>query len=240
MFLPSIIHYRSTLDPAQGGVVAHVSDLALLCRDAGARVTIVAPSETPRPKNLDPGGGLAIETIGKPALGGVLLSGAQRRRFAELAADHDVVHLHGAWTLPNFQLASDAMERGQPYLATPHGMLDDWCLKHKGWKKMPFLAVVPRDAGGHGSRGGPCCFTEHALSDLVRTRPQPGEITVSEPNPSHDAVFRAGRLQNAPAEHDLAYLEARKIDADALDVACARRPAKRKVWDVAVRGVAAG
>jgi len=64
--------------------------------------------------------------------------------------------------------------------------------------------------------------------------------TNSEPNPSHDRVFRAGRLQNAPAEHDLAYLEARKIDADALDVACARRPAKREVWDVAIRGVAAG
>jgi len=170
--LPSIIHYRSTLDPTQGGVVAHVSDLALLCRDAGARVTIVAPSETPRPKNLDPGGGLAIEAIGKPAMGGVLLSGAQRRRFAELAGDHDVVHLHGAWTTPNFQLASDAMKRGQPYLATPHGMLDDWCLKHKGWKKMPFLHLFGKRYFSNASHVVFC-----ATGELTQSKPWIGSAT---------------------------------------------------------------
>ncbi len=138
---PSVLHYLDQLDPRTGGVVAHVSDLAVLCAERGVRVCIATSHEHPRPERLDQKPGPDIVPLGPPGLGGILLSGSQLDRLFELASGFDVMHLHGAWNVANLQIASRARRLGKPYVTTPHGMLDDWCMQHRGWKKKGYMAL---------------------------------------------------------------------------------------------------
>ncbi len=49
-----------------------------------------------------------------------LLTGA--KRFKELAADCDIIHLHGVWNKMNILAGHYCTRMGKPYVVTPHGM----------------------------------------------------------------------------------------------------------------------
>jgi glycosyltransferase involved in cell wall biosynthesis len=61
------------------------------------------------------------------------------------------VHIHGMWQLIGYAAARHAASRGISYVLTPHGMLEPWSLRHRGWKKRLALCLawhkVIRSAG---------------------------------------------------------------------------------------------
>lgn len=136
-----VAHYINSLDPSRGGVVAHVSDLAVLTQNAGAEVTIASPYAHPHPGNLDYEGGPTIVDLGPPIKRVLMLRKDQVRQVLELAAKSDITHLHTAWTPANIQIAKALRRNNLPYVITPHGMLDDWCLSYHPIRKRIFLGL---------------------------------------------------------------------------------------------------
>lgn len=49
--------------------------------------------------------------------------------------DVDLVQTHGLWMYPSVATLRWYRRTRRPYLVHPHGMLDAWALRHRGWKK---------------------------------------------------------------------------------------------------------
>lgn len=58
--------------------------------------------------------------------------------------DYDLVHVHGLFAYTTLPACAAARRFGKPYVITPHGMLDPWCLSHKWWKKLPYYFLLER------------------------------------------------------------------------------------------------
>ncbi|MGD0388797.1 MAG: glycosyltransferase [Tepidisphaeraceae bacterium] len=66
------------------------------------------------------------------------------RLWRDLLAGGGVAHLHCPWTASNIQMSRVARRLGMPYVVSIHGMLDDWAMSQRGWKKRLFLALGGR------------------------------------------------------------------------------------------------
>lgn len=65
--------------------------------------------------------------------------------------DYDLVHVHGLFAYTTLPACAAARHFGKPYVITPHGMLDPWCLSHKWWKKLPYYYLLERRNLRHAS-----------------------------------------------------------------------------------------
>ena len=70
--------------------------------------------------------------------------GSAVTKAASVVSHMDAVHLHGMWSLANLQWADFATNSNCPYFISPHGMLDDWCMRQKSFKKNLFLRMGGR------------------------------------------------------------------------------------------------
>lgn len=109
-----LLHVLQTLDSSSGGVATACSRLASEQANSGRNVRVFA-------RHPDPA------TSTGPPLAEYGL------RDAALAAD--CLHLHGVWDPVVFRAARLAQRVGKPYVITPHGMLDPWCLRQSRLKK---------------------------------------------------------------------------------------------------------
>ncbi|HYW91952.1 MAG TPA: glycosyltransferase [Gammaproteobacteria bacterium] len=64
--------------------------------------------------------------------------------FDHILRETDILHIHELWHFPHWSGARAARKHGVPYIVTPHGELDPWRLRYRGWKKRPYLALVQR------------------------------------------------------------------------------------------------
>lgn len=55
-----------------------------------------------------------------------------------------LVHFHGLWELSHWRASRWCRRHGVPYLVSPHGMLEPWALRHRGWKKSIYLRLLER------------------------------------------------------------------------------------------------
>lgn len=75
-----------------------------------------------------------LEVRGCPVQGPAAFGYAPRMR-AELDSFHpDLVHAHGLWMYPSLASLRYA-RKGNPYIVSAHGMLDEWALRNSRWKK---------------------------------------------------------------------------------------------------------
>lgn len=56
----------------------------------------------------------------------------------------DVVHFHGLWEFAHARARRWCARHGKPTIVSPHGMLEDWAFRHRGWKKRPYFHLVER------------------------------------------------------------------------------------------------
>ena len=54
---------------------------------------------------------------------------------ALLAADLDILSIHGLWKYCSLASQRWHRRKGRPYIVHPHGMLESWALQNAGWKK---------------------------------------------------------------------------------------------------------
>lgn len=151
------LQYLDAFQLERGGVVRAVLDLADGLAFAGVEVTLLTGDANDVPeawrKPNPPAGVPRIVTIDR-RVDPFLRPRCGTDELDRLVGAADVVHLHTPWDPFNRPLADAARRAGKPYLVTIHGMLDDWCLASKAWKKHLYLALggrrfLQRAAGLH-------------------------------------------------------------------------------------------
>ncbi len=75
----------------------------------------------------------------------------------------DVIHFHGLWEPDHPRLRRRTSQLGKPWLASPHGMLEPWALRHKRWKKLPWFHLVERPSLRRARRLVATCEAEAAV-----------------------------------------------------------------------------
>ncbi|MEO1498401.1 MAG: glycosyltransferase [Planctomycetota bacterium] len=141
------LHYLDAFHVERGGVVRAVLDLVGGLAAAGVSMKVVTgdPADIPADWRT-PGGGAGtprVEVIDRRVTP-LFHARCDPDTLARLVVDVDVVHLHTPWDPFNRPLAAAATQAGKPYLMTTHGMLDDWCLASKAFKKHAYLSLGGR------------------------------------------------------------------------------------------------
>jgi glycosyltransferase involved in cell wall biosynthesis len=55
-----------------------------------------------------------------------------------------VAHFHGLWQRQFPSAARECVQRGVPFVVSPHGMLEPWAWRHKWWKKWPYFHAIEK------------------------------------------------------------------------------------------------
>lgn len=70
---------------------------------------------------------------------------------ALLAAELDLLHLHGIWMYPSQAASRWAAQTGRGYIISPHGILDPWIIARGRWKKALARTGYERRSWGRAS-----------------------------------------------------------------------------------------
>jgi glycosyltransferase involved in cell wall biosynthesis len=62
----------------------------------------------------------------------------------DAVAASDVVHFHGMWETAHHRARGWCTQLRKPFVVSPHGMLEPWAFRHRGWKKRPYFHLIER------------------------------------------------------------------------------------------------
>lgn len=143
-----ILHVAPDLAPASGGPVAVVLGLAGAQAALGHEVAIAAT-------------GAGREE--SPSVDGVIIrlfhSGFPPWRWsrglghflARQVSGSDLVHAHTVWQYPTWAAGRACRLARVPYVLTFHGMLEDWAVSQRAWKKGIYLRLAGRGVLEHAA-----------------------------------------------------------------------------------------
>ncbi len=108
-----------------------------------------------------------------------------------LAADLDLLHLHGIWMYPSHAGAMWARQTRRPYMISPHGMLDPWITARGRWKKALARLVYERNSWAeatalHG-------LTTREAEDITRESGRRDTVVIPNAGPAVSAGLGAER-----------------------------------------------
>jgi glycosyltransferase involved in cell wall biosynthesis len=137
-----ILHWYRSMDLEMGGVVRAVLDISAALADRGHEQVIA----TFIPADLDAlwasqGSHRRVLPLAESSKRRSPIDAASVARLQQELAGCDAVHLHGVWDPACMQLSKLARAAGVPYFISPHGVLDDWCMEQKAFKKKLYLAM---------------------------------------------------------------------------------------------------
>ncbi len=140
-----IVHAITSVDLRLGGTARAVIDLAEAVAARGHEVTVITANEIDVPSAWRDGAlGRPKSIVDHGPFPVLSLRGASDETRAALRSA-DVVHFHAMWEIFNVRLAAECRALGVPYVTSPHGMLDDWCMAQRPWKKRLHLALRGRE-----------------------------------------------------------------------------------------------
>ena len=122
----SILHLIRTMDPARGGPVEYLKQLAAVHTRMGIHVGILTLDRT------EPGWirDLAASVIEcGPSKGTYGFDARLEVRLTEVARSFAAIVVHGLWQYHGLCASRVASKVGVPYYVFPHGMLDPWFKK---------------------------------------------------------------------------------------------------------------
>lgn len=93
---------------------------------------------------------------------GINVKRTDASRTADLA-QADAVHFHGLWEPRHAWWRRECRRAQIPFVVSPHGMLEPWAFRHRGWKKRIYFHLVERRSLA-GSRRLHATSTMEALS----------------------------------------------------------------------------
>lgn len=144
----NIVHYLHSIRFKDGGVVRAVLDMATWQARAGASVTLACVDDSDAPaawKADNPAPGLPrVARLPKFTGSPLRRDAAFDTAAAALVERADAVHLHCMWDIAQLGFTRACRKLGKPYFQSPHGMMADWSLGQKKWKKKIGMALFAR------------------------------------------------------------------------------------------------
>lgn len=140
-----ILHYLKRIRIEDGGVVRAVLDMVKYQARAGVDVTLATcdPKDIPADWKT-PGPGLPRVQVIAPPGKVPMFDSAYAARVKPLVQNCDVMHLHVIWDPSQEPFARFGRELGKPYCQSPHGMLADWSVIQKRFRKVAYMALTAR------------------------------------------------------------------------------------------------
>lgn len=139
-----IVHFLPSLNASVGGPARAVIDLCGALADRGHDVTVATSDSGQAPESWVAGcaGKPRMIILRRPSLPGFVFRSSELAVAKDVLAKADVLHLHGIWELANIQLARIAQSLDKPYVISPRGMLAEWSLRQRSWKKRAYLFLI--------------------------------------------------------------------------------------------------
>lgn len=198
-----IVHLLQEIRLSHGGIVRAVLDLSALMAARGHEVVILTHDAADAPQHWTGRGTPLIAELGPIARRGRRMTPAQRDAALREVQTATALHLHGAWNPANLALAAETLGVRVPYVVSPHGMLDDWSMAQRAWKKRLFLALGGRRFLERAARVH--CTAQAELDQARRWFPRSAGRAVVAPLAFDLTPFRAapdpGPARAAFAEH---------------------------------------
>jgi glycosyltransferase involved in cell wall biosynthesis len=154
-----VLHVVPNIDPRQGGPARSVVSLVHALRQVdGLEVTLAAGGD---PERAD----VPLVVRGRWSL----LDRESKSRLREAILQTDVVELHSIWNAVISFAGKTCRQLGIPYLYTPRGMLDPYCLQSKAWLKQlaSWIGEEKNIAGAAGFH----LLSEEERDGLLQARP---------------------------------------------------------------------
>lgn len=141
-----VLQFLPTVRAEVGGPARAVVDLCAALAQRGHTVTLATTDGADAPQHWRQGGpGLpTLVEVPRPTLPTGVYTRSGMAPLRELINRHDLVHVHGAWQYMNIQVCKSATAAGKPYFISVRGMLDDWCMAQRGFKKRTYLSLAGR------------------------------------------------------------------------------------------------
>lgn len=162
-----------------GGVFEAVVAHAAMLRDMGHAPHVFALADAHSDADRARFGAIPVVTC--PAMPPRRLGHAPGLLPAMLAADLDLVHLHGIWTAPSLAGARWAAHTGRGYVVSPHGMLDPWITARGRVQKTVVRHLYERRSWARATRFH--ALTGAEAADIVRETGRPAGVVDIVPNP---------------------------------------------------------
>jgi poly(glycerol-phosphate) alpha-glucosyltransferase len=199
----------SSVSRRAGGVHASVCRLGLSLGDAGA-VQLQVLGLRDEHTDEDIGQWSPLPTRAFPVHGPRQFGYAPQLRRALFDLDADIVLNHGLWMYPSVASLAWHRRTRRPFIANPHGMLDEWAVKNSRWKKRlagllyenPTLqraacirALCPAEARSIRAYGlrNPICVIPNGI-DLPATLPNTPPPWAGQIEPGRKVMLYLGRL----------------------------------------------
>jgi glycosyltransferase involved in cell wall biosynthesis len=181
----NICHVVATFDPAHGGPLIVATRLAEAQAALGHSVTLAgACGEEHLIKNQRAAANANIQVRG--------FSGT--REFGSLMP-FDLVELHGIWEPTLLKIARFCRRSNVPYVVCPHGMLDDWSLNQKAFKKRVALSIfykrmISRASAIHAlNKHEAKVISKKGLSDRVEVIPNGVSVDARSSEVKIESIF---------------------------------------------------
>lgn len=140
-----IVQYLNFFDLKQGGVVRAVLDLCTVLVERGHEIRLLTFDDTDIPAAWrSPSPSMRMHKLSRSRLPFPRLDAASAAMVRDQFGQADAVHLHVPWDPINLQLAAIARHLRKPYVLSIHGMLDEWTIAQKSFKKRAYLALGGR------------------------------------------------------------------------------------------------
>lgn len=135
-----ILHYYSRVIQAAGGPYTGIIGLAQLLSERGHETTIAS-----REIEEDLWSMAAVT----PSIECMVLDSqawlkGASSRTGNFLEGVDIVHIHGMWSPSASAVAELANMAGVPYVVSLRGMMREWAMRQKRWKKVPYWHIAGR------------------------------------------------------------------------------------------------
>jgi glycosyltransferase involved in cell wall biosynthesis len=152
------LHLTERIDLAEGGVARALLDLTHSLQNCGAKTTIASPEINIEPDSF-------LSACGGPRFVELRNEQSFLKQLDALIQEVDIVHLHAPWWLRNPSIVRAAFIRKKPIVLSVHGMLDDWSMQQKRFKKWLYLNVIARRMFHHSIIH---CTAEHERQQVSK------------------------------------------------------------------------
>ena len=139
------VQYLVRMDERDGGVVRFLLNFCDDLARRGHKMTVLTQDDRDVPeawRNAD--ANPRVVTVPLPTRLLANLPEESQSVVEALFAEVDLVHMHRIWDPANIPLARLCEQIGVPYLVSAHGMLNDWALSSKRYKKWVYLSLTGR------------------------------------------------------------------------------------------------